>query len=167
MKDLPVRLTETVNRGRKLYRGRRGRIIGWQLHPETKMKENAGECILSRQPIQIFVKFTGAQWRIMDLDEGVYPLTQASRTWMVNKATKIQARRTGFFLIPDFSSTAHMIQGQTLPAVFADAQGLPEEAAREERSTRARQISAYISLSRVRSLDTIWVLQAFALSLFQ
>ena len=60
-----------------------------------------------------------------------------------------------------------MIQGQTLPAVFADAQGLPEQTDREERSNRSRQISAYISLSRVRKLETIWVLQPFALSLFQ
>ena len=60
-----------------------------------------------------------------------------------------------------------MNQEQTLSAVFADAQGLSEDAEREERSNRPRQISAYISLSRVRTLDTILVLQAFAPNLFQ
>ena len=105
--------------------------------------------------ITIFVQFKDASWRIKDLEPGVYPLTQFSRTWMVNKRTQIQARRTGFFLTPDFSSTAHMVQGQTLPAVFADAQGLPEAMDREEKSNRSRQISAYISLSRVRTLDSI------------
>ncbi len=82
-------------------------------------------------------------------------MTQASRTWFVNKSSKIQARRTGHFLIADFASTAHMIQGQTLPAVFTDAQGMGEDCGSEERSSRARQISAYISFSWVRTLETI------------
>ena len=150
-----------------MNRGRRGRIVGWQLHPETEKEHDQGECILSRQPVTIFVKFPGVTWRIKDLEEGVYPLTQASRTWLVNKKTQIQARRTGFFLIPDFAATAHMIQGQTLPAVFADTQALPETEEKEKRSDKIGQISAYISLSRVRMLNTIWVLQPFALSLFQ
>ena len=168
VKNLPVRLTDTINRNKKLYRGRRGRIVGWQLHPDTeKVYNDDGECMLSRQPVTIFVQFKGAEWRIKDLEKGVYPVTQASRTWLVNKATRIQARRTGFFLVPDFSSTAHMIQGQTLPAVFADAQRLPEADDGDKQSNRSRQISAYISFSRVRKLNTIWVLQPFALSLFQ
>ena len=110
--DLPVLLTDTINRGEKLYRGRRGRVVGWQLHPDTLKTYQDGECVLSHQPVAIFVKFPGATWRIKDLDVGVYPLTQTSRTWLVNKATRIQARRTGYFLVPDFASTAHMIQGQ-------------------------------------------------------
>ena len=83
VKSLPVRLTGTINRSKKLYRGRRGRIIGWQLHPDTEKECDEGECILSRQPVTIFVKFTGVTWRIKNLEEGVYPLTQASRTWLV------------------------------------------------------------------------------------
>ena len=39
---------------------------------------------------------------------------------MVNKRTRVKVRRTGFFLVPDFASTAHMIQGQSLDAAFAD-----------------------------------------------
>ena len=133
VKNLPVRLTHAINRSKKLYRGRRGRIVGWQLHPETEKEHDQGECILSRQLVTIFVKFPGVTWRIKDLEEGVYPLTQASRTWLVNKKTQIQARCTGFFLIPDFAATAHMIQGQTLPGVFADTQSLPETEEKEKR----------------------------------
>ena len=46
----------------------------------------------------------GATFRIADLPVGVYPLTPRSRTRLVNKATKVKARRTGFFLVPDFAS---------------------------------------------------------------
>jgi len=34
VRGLPVRLTETVDRGRHLFRGRRGQIYGWAPHPE-------------------------------------------------------------------------------------------------------------------------------------
>jgi len=112
IKDMPVRLTDTINRRLKLYRGRRGRIVGWQVYPDTEYSSMDQECILSRQPVAILVKFNGAEWRIhKDLDCGVYPVTLASRTWIINKATKVQARRTGFFLVPDFSSTAHILHG--------------------------------------------------------
>ena len=67
-----------------------------------------------------YVEFPDAPWAIEGLPQGVYPLPPASRTWEVSKYTKIKVRRTGFFLVPDFASTAHMIQGQSLEAAFAD-----------------------------------------------
>ena len=72
-------------------------------------------------PVAIYIHFPGATWVVHEqLGEGVYPLTPVSRTWVVNKRTATKVRRTGFFLVPDVASTAHMIQGQTLEAVFAD-----------------------------------------------
>ena len=60
-------------------------------------------------------------------------------------------------MLPDFASTAHMIQGQTLDAVFADAL---EHA---NRTTEDGMIAAYVAMSRVRSLHTICVLQQFSI----
>ena len=34
VKDLPVRLTESVDRKRRLYKDRPGQIVGWALHPQ-------------------------------------------------------------------------------------------------------------------------------------
>ena len=74
VKNLPVRLTDTINRSKKLYRGRRGRIVGWQLHPDTEKTYIDGECILSRQPVTIFVQFSGVEWRIKDLEKQLLEL---------------------------------------------------------------------------------------------
>ena len=51
----------------------------------------------------------GATWQVEDLEVGVYPLLPNSRPWDVNPATKVKAKRTGFFLVPNFGATAHML----------------------------------------------------------
>ena len=78
--------------------------------------------MLDRLPLVIYLYFPEATWQIGKLKPGVYPLTPKSRTWKVNKYTGIEARRTGYCAIPDFATTAHMIQGATLEAGFVDAQ---------------------------------------------
>ena len=109
-RGLPVRLTDAVDRERSLFRGRRGVIVGWAPHPMEESIEVDGELLLTKQPLAIYIHFPKATWTIHeDLGVGVYPLTAKSRTWLVNRQTKVKARRTGFFLVPDFASTAHMI----------------------------------------------------------
>ena len=50
----------------------------------------------------------------------VWPLFPVERTWTLNEALGNKIRRKGFTLVPDYASTAFMIQGATLPAAFAD-----------------------------------------------
>ena len=93
---MPVRLTDTVDRKRQMYRGRRGFIYGWNLHPACSPGDVDGECLLDRLPLVIYVRFPEATWNIGTLPPGVYPMTPKSRTWKVNKYTGIEARRTSF-----------------------------------------------------------------------
>ena len=108
---LPIRLTESVDRSRGLYRGRKGFIFGWTMAPGCIPEEIDGEFLLSHLPLVIYLYFPEATWQVGKLPVGVYPLKPRSRTWTVNKYTGIAARRTGFWIVPDFGSTAHMIQG--------------------------------------------------------
>ena len=80
----------------------------------------------------------------------------------MNKYSHIAARRTGFLLIPDFASTSHMIQGATLAAAFWGCQDAASIV------SMASQISGYVilSLSRVKALLSIFILQAFSILLF-
>ena len=55
--------------------------------------------------------------------QGVYPLTAVSRTWEVNKYTGIKARRSGFFVLPDFASTAGRAIGESFPYVIIPHDG--------------------------------------------
>ncbi len=69
---LPVRLTDTIDRQRSLFRGRRGFIVGWAPRPGTVTEGFEGECFLSRMPLAIYVRLPDAEWRVhVDLDPGV------------------------------------------------------------------------------------------------
>ena len=160
---LPIRLTDTIDRKRKLFRGRRGFIIGWSPHENEERTDVDGEWLLSVMPPVIYCYFPGATWEIdKELGVGVYPLSPVSRSWEVNKKTKTKVRRTGYLLVPDFASTAHMIQGQSLEACFADL--VHNDIMENE--TAELHISGYVMLSRAKFLKQIWILQAFAQRLF-
>lgn len=149
---MPMRLTDTVDRTRQLYRGRRGFIHGWTLHPGCIPEDVDGEWLLGRLPLVIYLYFPEAKWQIGKLKPGIYPLTPKSRTWKVNKYTGIEARRTGFCTLPDFATTAHMIQGATLEACFVDAQEAGSKV------NMAVPIAAYVGFSRIKELCRICVL---------
>ena len=108
---LPIRLTENVDRSRELYRGRKGFIFGWTMAHGSIAEPINDEFLLSHLPSVIYLHFPDATWQVGTLPTGVYPLKPRSRTWIVNRSTGISARRTGFWILPDFGSTAHMIQG--------------------------------------------------------
>ena len=160
---MPVRLTDSVDRDRMLYRGRRGVIVGWAPHPAEEKVAMDGAWALTKMPQAIYVRFENSRWTIHDeLGEGVYPITPVSRTWTVNRRTGVRARRTGYFLVPDFASTAHMIQGQSLLAAFVD---LVSNDGTED-STEEQYLKAYVMLSRAKVLDNLWILRPFAKDLF-
>ena len=154
---MPIRLTDNVDRSRQLYKGY---IYGWALFPGCIPAEHEGEFVFDHLPLVICIYFPEAALRVGDLPVGVYPLKPKSRTWKVNKYTGIEARRTGFWILLDFASTAHMIQGATLDAAFADLQSAGCKV-----STVA-QIAAYVCLSRVKQLCHICILHPFSTFLF-
>ena len=120
IRGLPVRLTQTVNKALGVVKHRSGAIVEWTLHADESSAEAGGERCLRYQPLYIYVRFEGESWQIGDLDPGVYPLQPYSKIWVVNKESKIKAKRTGFCCVPDFSGTCHMYQGASLQAVIVD-----------------------------------------------
>lgn len=81
VQGLPVRLIDAVDRRYNLYRGRRGYIRAWVLHPSEEPQEFDGEWILIYLPKVIYVEFPGAKWVVHeDLGPGVYPITTKTRT---------------------------------------------------------------------------------------
>ena len=83
--------------------------------PPSPLQQVLFSKFLTKMPQVIYLHFEDAPWTVHDdLGQGVYPLTPVSRTWQLNKKTKVKIRRTGFFLVPDFATTAHMIEGQSV-----------------------------------------------------
>ena len=89
-------------------------------------------------------------------------MTPVSRTWEVSKTTKVKVRRTGYFLVADFASTAHMIQGQSLDAVFADV----VHGTATDKASNEVQVAGYVMLSRGKLLATLWIMQGFSRHMF-
>ena len=140
----------------------RGILQGWAPHPQENKIDVDGELLLDHLPQCLYIYFPGATWTVhADLEVGVFPLTPVSRTWEVNEYTHIKARRTGFFIVPDFASTAHMIQGASLDAVLSSCPG-PSET-----TSTTDQIAAYVSLSRAKRADRVYAIEPFSPWLFQ
>ena len=59
VRGLPVRLTDTVNRGLKLVRHRQCTVVGWTLHPDEASAMINGERQLRYQPLCIYIKAFG------------------------------------------------------------------------------------------------------------
>ena len=117
VRGLPVRLTSSVNRSLKLFKQRRGTVIGWTLHPDEASIAEGGERCLSHQPLCIYLRFDDAAWQVGDLEPGVFPLFPKSSVWFVDKQQKkpqVKVKRTGFEMVPDFSGTGHMYQDGSL-----------------------------------------------------
>ena len=63
-------------------------------------------------------------------------------------------------MVPDFASTAHMIQGNTLDALLSDAFNASAI------TNAMDQVGCYVSFSRVKTLAGIFILQSFSPWLF-
>ena len=102
-------------------------------------------------PQCIYVKMDKATWQISDLDAGVYPVTPKGKIWLVNEALKVKARRLGFNLVPDLAGTAHMYQGNTLPAAICHLLAV------DHKPRTSDMMAAYVMCSRVRTKETLLI----------
>ena len=99
-------------------------------------------------------------WQVADLEPGVYPLEVTRKDWFICEHTKVKAKRNGFQVVPDFSATAHMLQGATLLAALVDCL----EAGHTSRLTD--MLAAYVGLSRAKLKETVLITQPFSPGLF-
>ena len=148
--DRPMRLTATVDHHRQIFRGQHRRIVGWARRPKEERVDMDGEWVLTKMPQAVYLHFHNATWTVhADDGKGVNTLTTVSRTWEVNKETHVKVQNTGFFLVPNFASTAHMVQGLSLEAALVGIVTRDEA----EQPTDDIQVASYVVLSRARDPD--------------
>ena len=90
----------------------------------------------------------------------MWPLYPVDRTWILNEALSTKIKRKEFTLVPDYASTAFMIQGATIPAGIADCGDVTDFGGLSELMT------TYVILSRVKSADGLLLLRAFCPNMF-
>ena len=118
------------------------------MHQSDRRQFSGPERFLNYMPCCIYLKFDNVKWEIHPkLGEGVFPLYPVERTWILNEATEAKIRRKGFTIVPDYASTAFMMQGATLKACLADCGDLLDLPGLSELMT------TYVILSRVTTAD--------------
>ena len=144
---LRARVTEHLvkNKSIRILKHSSCTVIGWDLHPADRRSEAGHERFLDYMPNIIYLKFEKAEWVVhKKLGPGVWPLLSVTRTWVLNKDSGVNIQRQGFPLVPDFASTAFMIQGETLEACIADCGDVLDRVGLSELMT------TYVILSRVK-----------------
>ena len=137
-------------------------ICGWEKHPADEEMQKGSQRILNYMPTIIFLKFENADWKVhRNLDKGVWPLWPVKRQWIVNKSTGTTAIRKGFTLVPDYASTAFMMQGETLKAAIAECGDIFAETNIDE------VLTTYVILSCVKRACNLLLLHAFSPNLFR
>ena len=123
-------------------------VVGWELHPADRRQCSGPERFLNYMPCCIYLKFDNVTWEIHPkLGQGVFPLYPVERTWILNEATEAKIRRKGFTIVPDYASTAFMMQGATLKACLADCGDVLDLPGLSELMT------TYVILSRATTAD--------------
>ena len=90
----------------------------------------------------IFVQFVNVSWQLKGLPVGVFPIWPQSHNWTLNKEIKSEVERRRFRLIPDFGSTAFMMQ---CASALVDCGGV------DAPGSIHSMVSAYVILSRVKN----------------
>ena len=159
------RVTEKIcsKRGIVILKHMQCTLIGWHLHVADKRMDIPGaERFLEQLPKCLFLKVDNVDW-IIDprLGPGVFPLHPVYRTWELNKDQGVKICRRGFTWVPDFASTAFMMQGATLKAGLADCGDVEENVGGQE------AMQAYVILSRLQRAEGLLLMRAFSPMLFQ
>ena len=148
-------------------------VIGWELHPgDQKQSSSNAERQLQYIPPVIFVRFENADWEIdSKLGRGVLPMYACHRTWTLNRTSGATIIRKGHLLVPDYASTAFMMQGSSLDSALAECGDITDLHSITE------IVTAYVILSRLTTagvtneegntdIKGLLLLRAFSPSLF-
>ena len=85
---MPLRLTDTVDHQRQLFRGRRCRIVGWAPHPKEERFDVDGEWLQTKMPQVVYLLLEDVPWTVHpQLGKGVYPLTPVMRSSRSNSSS--------------------------------------------------------------------------------
>ena len=159
--NMQSRVAERLSKKLRIFKHSPCRVVGWDLHPADRQRDEEPERRLNYLPRCIYLKFENATWRIHpDLPVGVFPLRPVKREWVVNRTTDAKVTRKGFQLLPDFACTAHMVQGGNLEAALTDCGDVTDMPGLQE------MLTAYVAFSRVKRAETLLMLRSFSPNLF-
>ena len=113
--NLPVAVTSTLDKTRKIFKFTRGIIRGWTLDPidEERVRHSTEQDImLTKLPLMVYVEKEGENMpQHMDLDPQIFGVAPRSVDWQIAHRSENWVKRFGLPLVPDFASTVHAATG--------------------------------------------------------
>ena len=162
---MPIRVTQARPEWKKwnVRKNTRGALVGWKLEPtdvERARNMQSGELILQKLPVYVVVKIQAATWiKYKRWGPGCLKISPVRVVWSpTNSAMSVV--RYGLPLASDFCGTAHSFQGSTLAACTVHLGSL------EDIPSQADQLAGYMTISRVRDINDITVVEPFSPRLF-
>lgn len=163
---LKMRVAEKIRKSKQIFflKHTPCTVVGWRLHDLDRKQDphcnGGGERFLDYLPEWILVKFEDVDWQVKGFAPGVLPIFPEKHDWTSNKAMEAKAERHGFRLIPDFASTAFMMQGTSLQASLVDCGDV------DAAGSFGPMVTAYVILSRVKGAHGLALLRGFSPELF-
>ena len=167
VKGMPIRFTNSIDKERGVFKHARGVLVGWELQDldfQTLQSNANEEHVLEFTPKRLFVqmpKTFGEEDTDRAKEDNIYVLKPARRVWHVDKAGTLGVSRFGFEILPDFGGTAHGYCGSTLNAALVDLLNFSKTPTWDD------MLRGYIAASRVRSAETLLIVQPYAPMLFR
>ena len=165
VKDIPVRLTATVDESLGAFKNARAKLVGWELDPaETARLQatDAPEIELLKRPLALHLKLKTATKKLLEENgEGIFVLKPKVVIWTRDEACQATVKRIGFTVVPEFGGTIHGYCGDTLDAMIGDLLEWNRKPCPDDMH------KAYISKSRIRSAENLLLVQPYSPHLFR
>ena len=157
VKEMPLRVTTTLDRDRAVFKNSRAKLLGWTLPAEEEeriLPLDDPEIVLTRRPLSLEIEVETHDAPV------TYTLKPQVRVWSRDRERNATVRRVGFPVVPEFGGTAHAYCGTTLESCLGDLLAWSKKPRRDD------MLRGYIIKSRVKEWDKILLVQPYSPRLF-
>ena len=157
VKEMPLRVTTTLDRDRAVFKNSRAKLLGWTLPAEEEeriLPLDDPEIVLTRRPLSLEIEVETHDAPV------TYTLKPQVRVWSRDRERNATVRRVGFPVVPEFGGTAHAYCGTTLESCLGDLLAWHKKPRRDD------MLRGYIIKSRVKEWDKILLVQPYSPRLF-
>ena len=165
VRGMPMRCTETTDRGRQLFKHTRCTLEGFELDPiDAQLVDTCTETeyVLTLPPKALLVRREMQEFESDSANKAdVVKIDIIHRSWCPDAANKVQVNRRGFQVVPNFAGTIHSFVGASLDAAMLDCLHFSQTPRKDD------QLKAYLGISRVRTAEGLLIVQPYHPMLFK
>jgi len=166
--DMPMRVTNGsgyMSKNYGIHNGAQGVLKAWQFADSDVEAANTAasqQVVLHALPKRLVLKMSRPMTKqYPGMEKDCFPLAPVTVYWNLDMSGDIQICRRGFPVVPNFSMTVDSATGKTLDTEIGDLGDITEK------STFKRAMKGYITLSRVKKAQDLYLPRPFSPALFK